>query len=484
MPIYIYNSLTRKKEEFKPIKKNKVSMYVCGPTVYDDSHIGHARGAFVFAVIRNYFRYRGFEVKYVRNVTDVDDKIISKAREDVSQGGDLKKAVKEVARKYLKKYNDDMRALGIDPPDVEPKATEHVEEMLRIITGLLDKDYAYESGGDIYFRVRKFKRYGMLSHQSLEMMESGARVAPGENKEDPLDFALWKRSKEDEPAWKSGSIEGRPGWHIECSAMSMKHLGDNFDIHGGGIDLIFPHHENEIAQSVAYSGRRFANYWMHNGLLTINGRKMAKSLGNYLSISEFLDRHKDPDILKLFFLSAHYRHPVDFTAENIAAAKAAMERFKIFFDKAEAEAAKSPASLSKAVRLMEDHRGILDCLSGDFESAMDDDFNTPLALAALFSAVTRGNHMIASDAADIDEKTVFLRQLVDRIRELGGVLGLSFSGGSMPPGLEKIVKEKLKAREEARKNGDYRLADKIREELKERGVVIEDAKDGTTWRLQ
>ncbi len=397
MTIHIYNSLSRKKEEFKPVKKNNVRMYVCGPTVYDESHIGHARGAFIFDVIKSYFRYKGFKVKYVRNVTDLDDKIIDKARKAAKPGDDLKKVVKEVAEKYLKKYDEDMETLGISEPDVAPKATEHIKEMIRIIKVLLKKDYAYEADGDIYFRVKNFKDYGKLSHQSIKMMETGARVQPGENKEDPLDFALWKKSKEDEPIWESGSIEGRPGWHIECSAMSMKHLGENFDIHGGGIDLIFPHHENEIAQSEACSGKKFANYWMHNGLLSINGQKMAKSLGNYLSIPNFLAKYKDADILKIFFLSTHYRSPIDFTEESITAAKAAKERFSIFFNKAEEIASKVPSTSSKAVYLAHGHRRILESLKEEFEKAMDDDFNTALALAALFNTVTKGNSVIDSD---------------------------------------------------------------------------------------
>ena len=484
MTIQVYNSLSGKKEEFKPIKNNHVSMYVCGPTVYDESHIGHARGAFVFDIVRRYFRYKGFKVKYVRNVTDVDDKIIEKARKEAGGSGDLKKTVKEVAERYLKKYNDDMMSLGIDPPDLEPKATEHIRDMVRIIDGLLKKGYAYESGGDIYFRVRSFGNYGILSHQSLEMMESGARVMPDENKEDPLDFALWKRSKEGEPSWKLSSVEGRPGWHIECSAMSMRHLGENFDIHGGGIDLLFPHHENEIAQSEAHSGKKFANYWMHNGLLTVDGQKMAKSLGNYVSITEFLDKYKDGDVLKLFFLSSHYRHPVDFTEDNILAAKAAKERFKIFFDKAESEISKYRGSWSKPVRLIGDHRKIMGYLTGDFEGAMDDDFNTPLALAALFNAVTRGNNVIASEGVDAGQNTLFLRQVTDKIKELGRVLGLSFAERSAPNELQKMVEERLKTREEARERKDYKLADKIREELEGLGVVIEDTKGGTTWRLK
>lgn len=481
MPIHIYNSLSRKKEEFKPIKKNNVKMYVCGPTVYDESHIGHARGAFVFDVIKKYLVYKGFKVKYVRNVTDVDDKIIDKAKNIIDDNVDLKGAVKKLAEKYLKEYNKDMKTLGMGKPDVEPKATEHIEDMLGIIKGLLKKGYAYKARGDIYFRVKNFKAYGKLSHQSIKMMESGRRVSPGEHKEDPLDFALWKKSKEEEPNWKSGSIEGRPGWHIECSAMSMKHLGKNFDIHGGGIDLIFPHHENEIAQSESYSGKRFANYWLHNGLLTINGQKMAKSLGNYLSISDFLEKYKDSDILKLFFLSSHYRSPVDFTDENINAAKGAKERFAIFFDKAEELISKAP--VPEARRLQLKHREVLKILKKEFEKAMNDDFNTPTALAALFNAITNGNSII-SEEGNIDEKAIFLNALLESIRELGAVLGLSFAKIAVSNEFKKMVEKMLKERDEARKKKDYKTADKIRRELISLGVIIDDTTTGTMWRLK
>lgn len=482
MAIHIYNSLSRKKEEFVPIKRNSVKMYVCGPTVYDEAHIGHARGAFVFDVIRNYFKYRGFKVKYVRNVTDIDDKIINKARELTADDGDLKSAVKEVAEKYLKKYNKDMDTLGIERPDIEPKAAEHIEDMLCIVRKLLEKGYAYEADGGIYFRVKKFSDYGKLSNQSIDMMETGARVSPEERKEDPLDFALWKKSKEGEPSWKSGSIEGRPGWHIECSAMSTKHLGESFDIHGGGIDLIFPHHENEIAQSEACSEKKFARYWLHNGLLTINGQKMAKSLGNFISISDFLAKYKDPDILKIFFLSSHYRSPVDYTEKNMDAAKAAKERIAIFFDKAEGLISKAP--VPRAERLKHGHREILETLKREFEKAMDDDFNTPSALAAIFNTVTKGNSIIDSDEGHIDEKAIFLNAALEGIRELGGVLGLRFAKIAVSAEFKKMVEKMLKERDEARKKNDYESSDRIRAELASLGVILEDAKDGTKWRLK
>lgn len=479
MSIYIHNSLSKQKEEYKPITENSVKMYVCGPTVYDEPHIGHARGAFVFDIIRNYFKYKGYNVKYVRNVTDVDDKIIDKARKLVGADGDLKKAIKEVADKYLTKYNEDMEALEIERPDVEPKATEHIDDMISIIKVLLEKGHAYEADGDIYFRVKKFKGYGQLSHQSPEKMEVGARVSPGENKEDPLDFALWKKSKESEPSWKIGPIEGRPGWHIECSAMSMKHLGENFDIHGGGIDLIFPHHENEIAQSEFYSGKRFANYWMHNGLITINGQKMAKSLGNYLSVSDYLDKYKDPEILKIFFLSSHYRSPLDFTDGQMKAAKVAKDRFNLLFDRTEEFISKAPFG-----KLKKSQCKILDELKSKFEKAMDDDFNTAAALAALFEAVTTGNSILDSDELDLKEKTAFLRALVSQIKKLVSVLALNFTKQEVSSKFKEMVEKKLVQREKARIKNSYKLADSIRKELAQQNVIIEDTKDGTKWRLK
>jgi len=506
MSIYIYNSLSRKKEEFKPIRQNTVKMYVCGPTVYDEPHIGHARGAFVFDVIRNYFKYKKYNVKYVRNITDVDDKIIDRARKIVSPGKDLKTAVKEVAEKYLDKYNEDMSALGIARPDVEPKATEHIGDMLNLIRGLKEKGYAYEAGGDIYFRVRSFSHYGKLSHQGLDLMEAGARVSPGENKEDPLDFALWKKSKEGEPCWKGGTESGRPGWHIECSAMSMRHLGDNFDIHGGGLDLIFPHHENEIAQSESYSGKQFANYWIHNGLLTINGQKMAKSLGNFLTISDFLNKYKDPNVLKIFFLSSHYRTPVDFTDEAIGAAKSAVERFNIFFDASEdfisknkgaslAGADKESLTHSTSLRVNPEQAKRVEGLKtvrAEFEKAMDDDFNTARALAVLFDAVSAGNSMINSDKFSPAKKSAFLKELDSEIREMAKVLGLNFARNFsasvemtlIPADQKKRINQKVKAREEARRKKNYKLADEIRKDLENKGVVLEDTKQGPKWRVK
>ncbi|MDD5680878.1 MAG: cysteine--tRNA ligase, partial [Candidatus Omnitrophica bacterium] len=448
MPIYIYNSLTRKKEEFTPINADSVKMYVCGPTVYDEPHIGHARGAFVFEVIRNYFKYKKYSVKYVRNVTDVDDKIIDKAKKEFP-GEDLSSAVGKVSSKYLVSYHQAMEHLGILGPDVEPKATAYINKMIGFIEHLIENDAAYVADGDVYFDIKKAKDYGKLSNQSLEKMESGARVMAGENKKDPLDFALWKKPKEGEQFWPSPWGNGRPGWHIECSAMSSDILGDEFDIHGGGIDLIFPHHENEIAQSEG-AGKKFARYWMHNGLLTINSQKMAKSLGNFITISVFLEKYKDPDILKIFFLSSHYHMPVDFTDEAIEAAKAAVERFNIFFGTVEDFVSRNKAGSPKGA-----DKEFLKAIHAEFEKAMDDDFNTARALAVLFEAVTAGNSMINSDKFSPEKKAAFLNELVSQVKEMAKVLGLNFMKKDISGNMKKMIAEKMEARETARRKKDY-----------------------------
>ncbi len=476
MSIYIYNSLTRKKEEFKPIRADSVKMYVCGPTVYDEPHIGHGRGAFIFDVIRRYFKYKGFSVKYVRNVTDVDDKIIDKAKKEFS-GENINAAITKVSVKYLASYHRAMSSLGILEPDVEPKATAYISKMVEFISGLIEKGAAYAADGDVYFDIKKAVDYGKLSNQSLEKMESGARVAPDENKRDPLDFALWKKAKDNEPYWPSPWGGGRPGWHIECSVMSSDILGDEFDIHGGGIDLIFPHHENEIAQSEG-AGKAFARYWMHNGLLTINGQKMAKSLGNFVTISDFLDRYKDPDILKMFFLSSHYRMPVDFTDEAVDAARSAVERFDIFFDAAESFIAENKPDSTA------DDKKFSGIPRVEFERAMDDDFNTARAMAALFDAVTAGNSMINSGELNLERKSAFLKELVSEIKTMAAVLGLNFAKKEISGSFKDIIESKMAAREEARKKKDYKLADKIREDIEKQGVILEDTKHGPKWRMR
>jgi len=462
MAIKIYNTLTRKKEEFKPLKEGRVGMYVCGPTVYDVPHIGHARSAYAFDVVHRYFIYRGYKVKFVRNVTDVDDKIINKAKEEF-KGEDLNSAIKKVSDKYLKVYHEYMEKFGIMNPDKEPKATEYIEKMIDFIKILIEREVAYVSGGDVYFEVRRADGYGKLSNQSFEMLESGARITSGENKKDPLDFALWKTAKEGESSWQSPWGNGRPGWHIECSAMSSDILGDEFDIHGGGIDLVFPHHENEIAQSEG-SGKKFARYWIHNGLLTINKEKMAKSLGNFITIEDILSKYS-ADVLKILFLQTHYSHPVDFSWEKMEEAKKARERFDILLRKLQVS--------GKIGKSTEEIGGF----KLRFEEAMDDDFNTAEALAVLFDLVTYINKHISVPEISYAKDTLI---------GLGKILGLFESNKGASTSIEaseKIEIENLiNLRNAARKNKDFKEADRIRKELEKQGIVLEDTNDGTTWR--
>lgn len=473
--IYIYNSLTRKKEEFNPLNPPEVKIYACGPTVYDEAHIGHVRSAYVFDVIRRYLAYRGYKVKFVRNVTDIDDKIIDKAKRELPDK-DLNLAVKEISTKYLGSYHDDMDSLGILRPDIEPKAMDYVSHdnpaMQHFIENLIRRGAAYVSGGDVYFDIKKAKDYGKLSRQSLDKMESGARIAPEENKRDPLDFALWKSSKEGEPAWDSPWSSGRPGWHIECSVMSSDILGDEFDIHGGGLDLIFPHHENEIAQSEA-TGKKFARYWIHHGLLTINGQKMAKSLGNFVTVKDFLKKYKNADLLKLFFLSTHYAHPTDYTEEKLEEAKSGYERFLILFQKLDRK-----FGIRDFSRLPDGSRGNIDRFKEEFEKAMDDDFNTPEALGTLFSMVNECNKILDDER---DDRRFMLQYAMKTIFELAGILGLSFK--DIPEEKSDTwVTVAIAQRESLRKEKKYKEADEIRKMLEVKGVILEDTKDGITWR--
>ncbi len=466
MPIHIYNSLTRKKEDFVSLNPAQVKMYVCGPTVYDEPHIGHARSAYIFDVIRRYLKYRGYDVTFVRNVTDVDDKIIDKAKKEYPNG-DLNVSFKKVAQRYLASYHEALKSLGIDDSGiVEPKASEYIPKMISFISALVDKGAAYSSGGDVYFDIKKSKNYGKLSNQSLEKMESGARVIAGENKRDPLDFALWKSAKEGEPSWDSPWGKGRPGWHIECSVMSSDILGDQFDIHGGGLDLIFPHHENEIAQSEG-AGKEFARYWIHHGLLTINGQKMAKSLGNFITINDFLAKYKNPDLLKLFFLSAHYSSPVDYTEEKIEEAKQALERILILMDKVSSD----ERGQNRGVQVRE-----IEYTRIKFIESMDEDFNTPKGLACIFDLVNLTNKNINDNNFAINAYVM--------IKDLLGVLGVSLAE-KVDLGLmnREEVESKIAQRDQARKNKDYALSDQIRKELESKGIILEDAKDGkTSWR--
>ncbi len=457
-------------------------MYVCGPTVYDQPHIGHARSAYIFDVIRRYLTYRGYKVKFVRNVTDVDDKIINKAQSELA-GKDLNSAVKEVSAKYLDLYHEDMKSLGIQEPDAEPKATEYVCSdkplMQQFIQQLIDKGCAYVAEGDVYFDIKKAKGYGKLSNQDLEKMESGARISLGEKKKDPLDFALWKAAKPGEPAWESPWGRGRPGWHIECSVMSSDILGDEFDIHGGGIDLIFPHHENEIAQSEGL-GKKFARYWMHHGLLTINGQKMAKSLGNFITIKDLISKYPI-DALKIFYLQEHYASPVDFTWNKLENVYKSTQRFEILFFRIEQV---RKANMTKAVKTA----SFIEKNKDNFIKAMDDNFNTPDALASLFDLVNDTNKFIDQEKGSADYAEV-ANEAERILKELGGILGLEFKQGrsfkmefNEAVNLNDKIESKIKLRNEARDKKDFASSDKIRKELENEGIILEDTKDGTVWR--
>ncbi len=469
----LYNTLTRSLEPLVPVLPPVVTMYVCGPTVYDEPHIGHARSAYVFDILRRYLGFKKFQVRFVRNVTDVDDKIIEKARQEAGVG-DLTSKCREVTARYLASYHAAMSRLGILPPDLEPKATDHVvpdpknveatkkidASMTGFISQLLTNNMAYPAGGDVYFPVRKFPEYGKLSNRSLDDLKAGARVEPGEHKEDPLDFALWKAAKPDEPSWNSPWGAGRPGWHIECSVMSTAYLGDAFDIHGGGVDLVFPHHENEIAQARAL-GKPFAKYWVHNGLLTVNGEKMSKSLGNYITIDQALKEFAGrPDGLKMFFLSAHYRSPIDYSPANLRAAEGRYRRMANFCHRVwNADTATAPHELPVLKDVL--------ALQEEFLGAMDSDLNTPEALAALDKLVTTGYAMSDQLRRGFVAQTIF---------KLGKLLGLfsEFLGVR----LTGEQHQWLRTREEARQHRDFTTADQIRSRFAAEGLAIEDTPEG------
>ncbi|MCK9574013.1 MAG: cysteine--tRNA ligase [Candidatus Omnitrophica bacterium] len=456
----INNTLTRQKDEFKPQSFPQVTMYTCGVTVYDDCHIGHARSLYIFDVMRRYLKYKGYDVKFVRNITDIDDKIINRAIE-------LKINWQELVKKYIDRYYEDLNALGVEKADFEPRATENIPDMIKYIQTLIDKEFAYASGGDVYFNVRKFSEYGKLSGQKIEEMEAGARISPTGLKKDHLDFALWKASKEGEPFWESPWGNGRPGWHIECSVMSQKFLKtDTLDIHAGGRDLVFPHHENELAQAEAFTGKPFARYWIHHGLLTINGQKMSKSLGNFIIVKDVLSKYP-ADVLKILYLQALYSSPVDFSWEKMDEAKHAYERFVILFQKINRKfdviMPEISASNSNDNKFIE-----------EFDRAMADDFNTPMALSVLFNMVNECNKLLDNNAS-------IARQLMITIKQLGNVLGLSFKG-AREESSEVWIMDAIGEREKLRKEKKYKEADGVRKMLEEKGIVLEDTKEGTTWR--
>ncbi len=475
MGLRIFNSLTRRKEEFTPLTPGEVRMYVCGVTVYDISHVGHARSALVFDVIRRYLRFKGYRVQFVKNFTDVDDKIIKRAvQEGVSS--------QEISERYIAEYRADMASLGVLPGDVEPKATEHIPQMIALIGRLVAGGLAYAMDGDVYFEVRRFPAYGRLSGKNLEELLAGARVEIDDRKRDPRDFALWKSAKPGEPSWPSPWGPGRPGWHIECSAMSMQYLGESFDIHGGGEDLIFPHHECEIAQAEGASGKRFVRYWIHNGFVNFGDEKMSKSLGNTLTIRDLVGRH-DAEAMRLYLLGAHYRHPLEFSDERIDEAARAIERLRGLVVEADRLAARGTPPPGPDLGLFEDvaqHRA-------RFEAALDDDFNTPQALGALFDLGRR----LQTARTDLSEGRAGAGAFLVGVGELvtlGRVLGLLEGKAQAAPDLEPRVKARIESlvwlRQEARKARDFAEADRLRAELDRMGVVVEDARDGTTWKLR
>jgi cysteinyl-tRNA synthetase len=480
----IYNTLSGRKEEFIPMTPGKVRMYVCGVTVYDYCHIGHARSAIVFDVIRRYICYKGFDVTFIKNFTDIDDKIINKSRQEGLPWD-------AIARKYTEEYYRDMDALGVGRADVEPRATEHIREMIGIIQGLIDRGYAYEVEGDVYFEVDRLQEYGKLSKRDREEMIAGARVEIDERKKNPMDFALWKRSKEGEPSWDSPWGAGRPGWHIECSAMSIKFLGESFDIHGGGADLIFPHHENEIAQSESFTGKPFARYWIHNGFITIDKEKMSKSLGNFFTIREILDKF-DAEVVRLFLLSTHYRSPIEFSDEQLREAESSLERYYSTILRIHDFLGKDHAR-GGFLNAEKNFEEIVLRFRERFIEAMDDDFNTALALGHIFEFIRDANRFLDGKPSGPEAREL-LHKTEKLLSEIGGVLNIF---GRTPEewyrslmvvkkiGLsEKEILEMIKQRREARQRKEWEMADRIRKELEEKGIILEDKADRTDWKVK
>ena len=470
MSIQIYNSLTKTKEEFIPCNPPTVKMYCCGVTVYDVCHLGHARSLYIFDVIRRYLKYRGYDVQFIRNITDVDDKIIARALE-------LRKTSDQVAVENIQAYRQDLKNLNVAEADVEPRATENVAEMVKHIEALIQKGFAYVIGKDVYFSVRKFKDYGKLSGQSIDQMLEGVRIEPNSRKKDPLDFALWKESGDQDPGWPSPWGRGRPGWHIECSVMSMKFLRTpTLDIHAGGRDLIFPHHENEIAQSEALTGKCFAKYWIHHGLLTINGQKMSKSLGNFVTVQDALRKYPLEE-LKWFFLLSHYASPIDFSDEKMAEAHKSLERVKILLTREKAAVNQlietSPVKRQPEGKFIDDHKE-------RFLKAMDDDFNTPAAIGQLFDLVNQTHKFIDTSRKDATYFEV-IDQAVDTIKTLvRDAFGISLEQKEESLSAEEA--RLLTQRQAARQGKDFQRSDELRVLLKQRGIVVEDTKDGQIWR--
>lgn len=458
----LYNSMTGKKEEFVPIEPGKVKMYSCGPTVYNYFHIGNARPFIIFDTLRRYFEYLGYDVSFVQNFTDIDDKMIRRANEEGI-------TVAELAERFIAEYFKDADGLGIEHATVHPRATENIDAIISLIKTLEDKGYAYNVDGDVYFSVKKFKEYGKLSHQPLENLEAGARIEVGDKKKDPMDFALWKAKKEGEPSWDSPWGEGRPGWHIECSAMANKYLGKTIDIHSGGKDLIFPHHENEIAQSECANCAPFAHYWLHNGYINIDNKKMSKSLNNFFTVRD-VAKDFDYAVIRFFMLSAHYRNPINFSHELLNQAKSGLERIETCVENLKflKDNAKSDSGDEKITEKLAEFKK-------QFTDAMDDDINTADAISAIFDIVKYVN-------TEFDENTdsASLDAAISLIKELSSVLGINVEkkNGFIDSDIENLIEE----RNNARKNKDFKRADEIRDMLKDAGIILEDTRSGVKWK--
>lgn len=457
----IYNTITRKKETFKTIEPGKVSMYVCGPTVYNYFHIGNARPFLVFEAFRNYLEYRGYDVKYVQNFTDVDDKIINKSLEE---GVDAQ----AIAERYIEAYFEDADALGINRADVHPKVSEHIGNIIKMVKTLEKKGYAYNVDGDVYFDMKAFDSYGKLSGQNIDDLEAGSRIQVSTDKKNPMDFALWKSKKEGEIAWKSPWGEGRPGWHIECSAMINKHLGETIDIHAGGKDLVFPHHENEVAQSEAYTGKTLSNYWMHNGYINIDNKKMSKSEGNFFTVREILEKY-DAEVVRFFLLSVHYRHPVNFSRELVESAGNGLERIYTARDHILHLMKTAQVETDKDLELVTTYQNHKD----KFIASLDDDFNTADGIAAIFELVRDIN----KDASETSSKAYLLGAL-DLLTEMTAVLGLMTKENN---DLDEPLQALVDARQAARADKDFARADELRDELLAKGIILEDTPTGVKW---
>lgn len=463
----IYNTLTKQKEEFVPIEEGKVSMYVCGPTVYNYIHIGNARPMIMFDTVRRYFEYKGYEVNYVSNFTDVDDKIIKKANEEGVSS-------EEISQRYIAETKRDMEALHVRPATIHPQATQEIDGMIEMIKTLIDKGYAYPvSDGTVYFAVRRFEEYGKLSHKDIDDLEGGHRNinVSGDEKRDPLDFVLWKPKKEGEPYWESPWCQGRPGWHIECSVMSKRYLGDTIDIHAGGEDLVFPHHENEIAQSEAANGVPFAHYWMHNGFLNIDNKKMSKSLGNFFTVRDIEEKY-DLQVLRFFMLSAHYRSPLNFSADLMASAKSGLERIRTAGERLLDLKTKAAGDVTEdEKKLLEEAKEYVT----KFEAAMEDDFNTADAVSAVFELVKYAN-------TNVDEKSSagLVESIYEMMKDLMDVLGVDLK--AKEDDLDAHVQEMIEKRQQARKDKNFALADQIRDELLAEGIQLLDTREGVKWK--